>query len=410
MTEILEKNVVEKINALAASYQAEMIQFMRDLIKIPSESSKEAEVIQRIKQEMQKVGFDEIMIDPMGNILGRIGHGSRVIAMDAHIDTVGVGDLEEWSWDPYEGKLADGIIYGRGASDQEGAMVSMVYAGKIIKDLQLSEHYTLWVVGSVQEEDCDGLCWQYIINEDRLIPECVVITEPTNLNIYRGHRGRMEMAVITKGVSCHGSAPERGVNAVYKMAPILQGIEKLNQELKDDPFLGQGTITVSYIDCKTPSLCAVPDQCYIHLDRRLTAGEDKELAVQQVKDVLEEAGVEAEVRVLRYDTPSYTGLVYETEKYYPTWVLAEDHPLILGAIKTYQEIFDQEPKVDKWTFSTNGVAIMGLHGIPCVGFGPAHEIYAHSVDDQIPVDHLVRAASFYAAFPTIYSAMNKNNQ
>lgn len=410
MTEILEKNVVEKINALATSYQAEMIQFMRDLIKIPSESTKEAEVIQRIKQEMQKVGFDEIMIDPMGNILGRIGHGSRVIAMDAHIDTVGVGDLEEWNWDPYEGKLADGIIYGRGASDQEGAMVSMVYAGKIIKDLQLSEHYTLWVVGSVQEEDCDGLCWQYIINEDRLIPECVVITEPTNLNIYRGHRGRMEMAVITKGVSCHGSAPERGVNAVYKMAPILQGIEKLNQELKDDPFLGQGTITVSYIDCKTPSLCAVPDQCYIHLDRRLTAGEDKELAVQQVKDVLKEAGVEAEVRVLRYDTPSYTGLVYETEKYYPTWVLSEDHPLILGAIKTYQEIFDQEPKVDKWTFSTNGVAIMGLHGIPCVGFGPAHEIYAHSVDDQIPVDHLVRAASFYAAFPTIYSAMNKNNQ
>lgn len=409
MTEILEKNVIEKINALAANYQAEMIQFMRDLIKIPSESTKEAAVIQRIKQEMQKVGFDEIKIDPMGNILGRIGHGSRVIAMDAHIDTVGVGDLEEWNWDPYEGKLADGIIYGRGASDQEGAMVSMVYAGKIIKDLQLSDHYTLWIVGSVQEEDCDGLCWQYIINEDRLIPECVVITEPTNLNIYRGHRGRMEMAVITKGVSCHGSAPERGVNAVYKMAPILQGIEKLNQELQDDLFLGQGTITVSYIDCKTPSLCAVPDQCYIHLDRRLTAGEDKDLAVQQVKDVLEEAGVEAEVRVLRYDTPSYTGLVYETEKYYPTWVLSEDHPLILGAIKTYQEIFDQEPKVDKWTFSTNGVAIMGLHGIPCVGFGPAHEIYAHSVDDQIPVNHLVRAASFYAAFPTIYSAMSKDH-
>lgn len=409
MTEILEKNVIEKINALAANYQAEMIQFMQDLIKIPSESTKEAAVIQRIKQEMQKVGFDEIKIDPMGNILGRIGHGSRVIAMDAHIDTVGVGDLEEWNWDPYEGYLADGIIYGRGASDQEGAMVSMVYAGKIIKDLQLSDHYTLWIVGSVQEEDCDGLCWQYIINEDRLIPECVVITEPTNLNIYRGHRGRMEMAVITKGVSCHGSAPERGVNAVYKMAPILQGIEKLNEELQDDPFLGQGTITVSYIDCKTPSLCAVPDQCYIHLDRRLTAGEDKELAVRQVKDVLEEAGVEAEVRVLRYDTPSYTGLVYETEKYYPTWVLSEDHPLILGAIKTYQEIFDQEPKVDKWTFSTNGVAIMGLHGIPCVGFGPAHEIYAHSVDDQIPVNHLVRAASFYAAFPTIFSAMSKDH-
>lgn len=406
MTRVLDQNLVQQIHEEAKKYEPEMIKFMRDLIKIPSESTDEEGVILRIKEEMKKVGFDEIKIDPMGNILGRIGNGPRVIAMDAHIDTVGVGDIEEWGWDPYEGKLEDGIIYGRGASDQEGAMVSMVYAGKIMKDLGLDQDYTVWMVGSVQEEDCDGLCWQYIINEDKLVPECVVITEPTNLNIYRGHRGRMEMAVITKGVSCHGSAPERGENAVYKMAGILQGIEKLNDRLKDDPFLGKGTITVSYIDCKTPSLCAVPDQCYIHLDRRLTAGEDKELAVQQVEAVIKEAGVDAEVIILNYDTPSYTGLVYETEKYYPTWVLPEDHPLILSAIETYQEIYDKEPKVDKWTFSTNGVAVMGMHGVPCVGFGPAHEIYAHSVNDQIPVEHLVKAAAYYAAFPTIYNKMS----
>ncbi|AZR73605.1 selenium metabolism hydrolase [Anoxybacter fermentans] len=407
MTRILQEELVEKIHAKAKEYEAEMVKFMRDLIRIPSESTQEEKVIQRIKEEMEKVGFDEIKIDPMGNILGRIGNGQRVIAMDAHIDTVGVGDIEEWEWDPYEGKMEDGIIYGRGATDQEGAMVSMVYAGKIIKDLGLTEEYTVWMVGSVQEEDCDGLCWQYIINEDKLVPECVIITEPTNLNIYRGHRGRMEMAVITKGVSCHGSAPERGVNAVYKMADIIKGIEKLNERLKNDPFLGKGTIAVTYIDCKTPSLCAVPDECYIHLDRRLTAGEDKELAVQQVKEVIKEAGVEAEVKVLKYNTPSYTGLVYETEKYYPTWVLSEDHPVIQSAVETYREVFGTEPKVDKWTFSTNGVAIMGMHNIPCVGFGPAHEIYAHSVNDQIPVEHLVKAAAFYAAFPTVYIKMIK---
>ncbi len=407
MARILEQGLVERIDNRAKYYETEMVQFMQDLIKIPSESTREAEVIQRIKEEMEKVGFDEVKIDPMGNILGRIGSGPRIIAMDAHIDTVGIGDIDEWEWNPYEGKLEDGIIYGRGATDQEGAMVSMVYAGKIIKDLQLTDDYTLWMVGSVQEEDCDGLCWQYIINEDKLIPECVVITEPTNLNIYRGHRGRMEMAVITKGISCHGSAPERGVNAVYKMAPILQGIEKLNECLKDDPFLGKGTITVSYIECKTPSLCAVPDQCYIHLDRRLTVGENKELAVQQIEAVIKEAGIEAEVKVLTYDTPSYTGLVYETEKYYPTWVLPEDHSLILSAVETYRQVFGKEPKVDKWTFSTNGVAVMGMHGVPCVGFGPAHEIYAHSVNDQIPVEHLVKAAGYYAAFPIIYSKMTE---
>lgn len=407
MEKMLNQQNIERIRAAAKGYETEMVQFMRDLIRIPSESAQEAGVIQRIREEMEKVGFDEIRIDPMGNILGRIGHGPRVIAMDAHIDTVGIGDIDEWDWDPYEGKVENGIIYGRGATDQEGAIVSMVYAGKIIKDLDLTGDYTVWMVGSVQEEDCDGLCWQYIINEDKLVPECVVVTEPTNLNIYRGHRGRMEMAVITKGISCHGSAPERGVNAIYKMAKIIEGIEQLNERLKDDPFLGKGTVTVTYVDCKTPSLCAVPDQCYIHLDRRLTAGEDKALAVAQVEEIIAAAGVEAEVKVLMYETPSYTGLVYPTEKYYPTWVLPEDHPLILGAVETYHEIFETEPKVDKWTFSTNGVAIMGMHGVPCVGFGPAHEIYAHSVNDQIPVEHLVKAAAYYAAFPTIYTKVAK---
>ncbi|MDI3547213.1 MAG: hypothetical protein PWR10_865 [Halanaerobiales bacterium] len=388
-----------KIQQEIAKYETEMIKFMRDLIRIPSESCQEKEVIQRIKEEMEKTGFDEVIIDPMGNILGRIGYGERIIAYDAHVDTVGTGNPDEWKWDPFEGKFEDGIIYGRGATDQEGAMVSMVYAGKVIKDLGLYEDFSLYFVGSIQEEDCDGLCWQYIINEDKLKPEMVVITEPTNLNIYRGQRGRMEMEVITEGISCHGSAPERGVNSLYKMAPIITGIEKLNERLRDDEFLGKGTIAVTHITNQTPSLCAIPNRTAIHLDRRLTVGEDKELAVKQVEEVIAAAGVEARVGILNYDTPSYTGLVYPTEKYYPTWVLEEDHEIIKAAVAAYQDLFQEKPVVDKWTFSTNGVSIMGRYGIPCIGFGPANEVYAHSVNDQVPVDHLLKAAAFYAFYP-----------
>ena len=382
-----------------ADYEEDMVKFLRDMISIPSESCEEKEVVERIREEMKKVGFDEIEIDPMGNILGRIGNGDRVIAYDAHIDTVGVGDPEEWEWDPFEGKFVDGIIYGRGATDQEGAMVSMVYAGKVIKDLDLHDEFSLYFVGSIQEEDCDGLCWQYIINEDGLKPEMVVVTEPTNLNIYRGHRGRMEMEVTVEGISCHGSAPHRGENSLYKIAPIISGIEQLNENLKDDDFLGKGTITVTHIYNHTPSLCAVPDKTTIHLDRRLTAGEDKELAVKQVEKVVEAVGVEGDVEILNYDTPSYTGLVYETEKYYPTWVLEEDHEYVQGAIGAFEELFEKNPVVDKWTFSTNGVSIMGREGIPCIGFGPANEVYAHTVKDQVPVEHLLKAAQFYALYP-----------
>lgn len=395
-----KKDLAKKIKEKAKNYEKDMIKFMQDLIQIPSESCQEKEVVQRIKKEMEKVGFDDIEIDPMGNILGRLGSGDRVIAYDAHVDTVGVGDPEEWERDPFAGELQDGIIYGRGTTDQEGAMVSMVYAAKIIKDLDLYDEFSLYFVGSIQEEDCDGLCWQYILNEDKLKPEMVVITEPTNLNIYRGHRGRMEMEVITEGVSCHGSAPHRGENSLYKIAPIISGIEKLNERLKDDEFLGKGTIAVTHIYNQTPSLCAIPDKSRIHLDRRLTAGEDKELAVKQVKEVIEDIGVEARVEILNYDTPSYTGLVYETEKYYPTWVLPEDHEYVQSAVGAYEDVFAEEPVVDKWTFSTNGVSIMGREGIPCIGFGPANEIYAHSVDEQIPVEHLVKAAQFYAHYPS----------
>lgn len=394
------RQILEK----AENYKDEITQFLRDMVAIPSESCHEKDVVLRIKQEMEKVGFDEIIIDPMGNILGRIGNGSHVIAMDAHIDTVGVGDPEAWAHDPFKGKLEDDVIWGRGASDQEGGMAGMVYAGKIIKDLGLEDDYTLWVTGTVQEEDCDGLCWQYILNENILPkkPEIVVITEPTNLNIYRGHRGRMEIGVTTKGVSCHGSAPERGDNAVYKIAKVCNEIEKLNERLTHDDFLGKGTVTVSYVECDTPSLCAVPDRGYIHLDRRLTNGETKDSAVKEVKEAIKLAGVDATVEVLKYKVASYTGLEYETEKYYPTWVIDETHAGCKAAVESFEGLFDKAPIVDKWTFSTNGVATMGMHNVPTIGFGPANEVHAHSINDQCPVSDLVKAAAFYAAFPQNY--------
>src|SRR5581483_7771906 len=311
----------ECLAKLAQSYEPAMVQFLRDLIAIPAESCQEGPVIARIRCEMEKVGFDEIRVDGMGNILGRIGSGKTVIMMDSHTDPAGVGDPKEWAWDPYKGKVENGYIYGRGACDQRAGMTSMVYAGKLIKALNLTGDYTLWVVGSVQEEDCDGLPWLYILSEDGIRPDCVVITEPSKLGIYRGHRGRMEIEVHLRGRSCHASAPERGDNPIYKMARLVAEVEKLNERLKDDPFLGKGTIAVTEIRSLSPSLCAVPGACSIHLDRRLTAGETKESAVAEVKAL--PGAEDAEVEILSYEVPSYTGLRYPMEKYYPTWLLEE---------------------------------------------------------------------------------------
>ena len=283
-------------------------------------------------------------------------------------------------------------------------MASMVYGAKIIKELGLDGDFTLWVTGTVMEEDCDGLCWQYLLKEGVLEPEVVVITEPTNLGVYRGQRGRMEMEVRTQGLSAHGSAPERGVNAVYKMAGIIADVEKLNERLAASPddFLGAGSVTISDIRATSPSLCAVADSCTIHLDRRLTRGETLEAAVAAVEALPSVKAAGATVTVLDYAREAYTGLTYPVQKYYPTWTMEEGHPLIVAAARTASAVLGEPPRIDKWGFSTNGVATCGLLGVPTVGFGPGHEMHAHSPEDQVPVDHLTKCAAFYAAFPQIY--------
>jgi putative selenium metabolism hydrolase len=366
------------------------------LIKIKSLSGEEEGVAKALKQMMEEAGFDEVKIDGLGNVIGRIGSGKKVIAIDGHIDTVDLGNLEDWEFPPLSGDVKDGFVLGRGSVDQTGGPVAAITAGKLLKEIGMPDDVTLYVTGTVMEEDCDGLCWNYIIEEDKLKPDCVIVTEPTNLNIYRGHRGRMEIEVSFYGLSSHGSAPERGKNAIYMASRVALEIEKLNERLDTDPFLGKGSVTISEIVSSSPSLCAVSDFAKIHLDRRLTWGEDKELALNQVKDIVK--GMNAKVELLNYEETSFTGLKYGMEKYYPTWKIEEDHPVIKSGVKTFSDLFNEKPKVDKWTFSTNGVTINGIHKIPVIGFGPGNEELAHAPNEKVPIDHLVKASAFYAHF------------
>ncbi len=383
------------IHDSAYSNEDELVQFLRDIVAIPSLSGQEEDVVKRIAKEMELLDYDEVIIDPLGNVMGRIGNGPRVVAFDAHIDTVDVGDLAQWSFDPHQGKLEDGKIYGRGAVDQKAGMAAMVYAGKMIRQLGLGKEFTVWMVGSVMEEDCDGLCWHYILNEKKLQPELVVSTEPTNLTVTRGHRGRMEIRVTTSGVSCHGSAPERGDNAVTKLAPACAAIAELNNHLANDDFLGKGSCTVTMFESQSPSLCAVPDKAELHIDRRLTIGETKESSIAEVEASLKEANVDAKVWLLTYEEPAWTGLIYPMEKYYPTWVMPEDNEYVQAGAETFNNLFNEDANISCWTFSTNGVAINGLYDVPCIGFGPGEERMAHAKDEYVPVDDLIKACAFY---------------
>lgn len=392
----MSDNLNEKIISLAEKYRDYTAENLSRLVKIESLSGKEKEVNQELKNQMEAAGFDDVFIDPLGNVIGKIGNGKKILAIDAHMDTVDIGNRDNWDFDPFSGEIKDGFVHGRGTVDQEGGAASFVTAGRILKELGFSRDVTVYFVGSVMEEDCDGLCWKYIVEEDKIRPDVVISTEPTNLNIYRGHRGRMEMAVSFRGVSSHGSAPERGKNAIYMASRACLEIEKLNERLKVDDFLGKGSITVSEIVSGSPSLCAVADYARIHLDRRLTWGETKESAVAEIEEIIK--GVDASVEVLHYQEKAYTGLSYGMEKYYPTWKIPEDHPVVETGVEAFKELFGVDPKVDKWTFSTNGVTIKGFYDIPVIGFGPGNEVLAHAPNEKVPIDHLVKAAAFYAMY------------
>ncbi len=436
----------EAIKNKAEGYKADMSAFLRELIAIPSESCEEEGVVKHIEAKMKALDFDKVEIDGLGNVIGWMGDGDKILALDSHIDTVGIGNRENWTDDPYKGWEDDDVIYGRGGSDQTGGLVSSVYAAKIMKEMDLvPKGYKVMVVGSVMEEDCDGLCWQYIVNKDGIRPEFVISTEPTDGGIYRGQRGRMEIRVDVRGVSCHGSAPERGDNAIYKMADIISDVRALNnngcdestailglvkmldpkfnpEHFEDARFLGRGTCTVSQIFYTSPSRCAVADSCSISIDRRMTAGETWESCLDEIRNLpsVKKYGEDVKVSMYMYDRPSWKGTVYETEAYFPTWINKEDAAHVKALVDAHKALFGEHrmgpesqkalrdrPLTDKWTFSTNGVSIQGRYGIPCVGFGPGAENQAHAPNEITWKQDLVRCAAEYVAALNLYDPSNQ---
>lgn len=382
-----------------------VVKFLSQLVELPSFSRDEARVTERIGNEMTSLGFDEVTLDALGTVVGRFGAGPTKIVFDSHIDTVRPGDLRAWKTDPFRATIRNGTLYGRGASDNKAAIASMVHAVGIMRELNLdASAFTLYVIGSVQEEDCDGIGLESALTEKVPDAAVVVLGEATNLQVYRGHRGRVEFEVEVTGRAAHASAPERGVNAIYKMSPIIGQIEALNARLTGEAFLGKGTVVVSGIDALSPSLNAVPDGCTIYLDRRLALGDTVDSALAELEALPAVQEGQASVRVRTYAETAYTGTKVSQPKYFPTWITEIDHPAVAAGVVACQRALGRTPEVGRWVFSTNGVASAGRLHIPTIGFGPANELYAHSPEDQCPIDDLWLAQAWYAAFPSAYIA------
>ncbi len=395
-------SVHEEVKLKVDQYRGKIIQFMLDIVAIPSMDSQIGDVGNRIAEEMRNLGYDEVRFDVMGNIFGRIGTGEKTIIFDSHIDTVGIGDPNAWEWDPFTGKIEDGVLYGRGACDEKGSTPGMVYGLAIARDLGLLEGWTVYYFGNM-EEWCDGIAPNSFVEVDpKVRPDFVVIGEPTKMNVYRGHKGRLEFKVTAKGRSAHAASNHLGDNAIYKLLPIIKGISELEPKLGNHAFLGNGKITVSDMLVKTPSINAVPDEAVIFIDRRMTFGETKEKVVSEVQALIPEKDKDSiTIEELFYDEPSYTGFVFKVDKYFPAWSLEQDHPLVQAGQETRSLIGLQETPSGKWDFSTNGIYWAGKAGIPSIGFGPGDEVTAHTTHDSVKLDDVVKATEFYALISAI---------
>ena len=390
----LLKNTVSK-------RKKDFIEFLQDLISIPGFSGKERDVILRVKKEMEKLGYDEIIKSRTGSIAGLIGSGSKKILYDAHVDTVRVADRSAWTVDPFGAICKDGKIYGLGACDTKASVASMIYGGAIIKDLGLLDDFTLFVLAGVLEEDFEGEANRYIFENKELgvIPDFAVIGEPSSLRIARGNKGRVEIKITVKGKSAHGSTPHLGENALYKMAPLLMELEKLNERLPVDRVMGNGTLAVTSMEIKSSSRNAIPGECSIFLDRRILPGETCDDILNSIKNLTHIN--DGKVEVVTEYVKAYTGLEFQKEKFFPSWLFPFDHPLLFSACKTWETLFSVKPEVFTWDFCTNGNYIAGEAKIPSIGFGPGDPSLAHTADEYVSVEEVEKAVCFYAAFPKI---------
>ena len=377
---------------LKGSWQADLTDFYLDGLRIPSLSAQEGVYARRIREEMIRLGYDEVWFDRIGNVCGRLGNGPLVIHLDSHMDTVEVHDPQEWRYPPFAGTLADGVVHGRGSVDMKGGLSASIYGAALARDRGDLAGKTVYVTATVDEEYCDGVCLQHFYQDSGIRPDCVVICEPSECRVVVGHSGKLQTRLTTHGVSAHGSTPQLGVNAVYAMAPIIAGVEALNETLAATP--GGGTVVLSHIDCVTASLNAVPSECGIYLDRRLRLGETIAQVEAELDGLVVGRDADWKVGILRHTSWTGEELVYEPR--HDPWQIPSDHPLTQAAHRAWRDVYNTDPGPDRvWDFGTNAVVPVAM-GIPVIGFGPGDPKLAHQRDECCPLDQVLTAADYYA--------------
>jgi putative selenium metabolism hydrolase len=365
-----------------------MEDFLKELVRTPSLSGEEDKIAGLVSDKLNELGY-AFEVDGMGNLIAHRGNGKgRTILFDGHLDHVQPGDPEGWAYGPYKAEVIDGVLYGRATVDMKGALAAMIY-GCAAPEVEGS----VVIAFVVHEETNEGVATKRIIEKKGLKINACILGEPTDLRLSIGQRGRCVFKIITRGSTSHASMPELGVNALYKMAPIIIEIEKVNETLPTHMFLGKGSMSVTTISCQPGVGPIIPDKCEIQVDRRIIPQETLMEVLQEMKRVSPGAEVELLVDELR----CYTGFSTEAEQYFPGWITDREHWVVKESLIALKEGISRIPEIVGWKFSTDGVATAGKLGIPTVGFGPGDPSLAHQPNEHIFLDDVFEASKGYCA-------------
>ncbi|MCS7260049.1 MAG: M20/M25/M40 family metallo-hydrolase [Anaerolineae bacterium] len=381
--------------ALAQACAEPLIAFAQRLVQTPSLPGHEAEVARLVEQEMHRLDYDAVTVDPAGNVVGLIyGDGGPSLMFNAHMDHVDPGDLSGWPYPPYAGEIVDGVLWGRGAVDMKGALAAMVHAGGLIKRHHLPLPGDLIVAAVVMEEG-GGVGTHELLHHIR--PALCVVGESSNGAVMRGHRGRTEFLARVVGRSVHASMPELGANPHYPMARFLARLETLPMEA--DPVFTCASVAPTLYRTDQSSPNVIPGEVRLTLDWRSLPSQCMEHVAAQLEALLREsleADFHAEVRIVQNRYVTYTGLTVELPASFPAFLLPADHWLVQGAQRTLNQALERLVPVDVWRFATDGGQIAAL-GIPTIGFGPGDPKVVHTNRECIALTALVDALIGYTA-------------
>jgi len=390
-----------RTRAAAGDIQQAQIRFLADLVRLKTYTGEEGPAVMRTLEEMQQLGLADVRTASAGDALARAGDGPRHLLYDAHLDENEIADEADWPYPPLAATIADGKLFGLGASDCKGGVATIVYGAHLAQKLNITGDCAITVQGATLEEDAEGFAMRHLMEVDGFSrPEGVLLAEATDLTLRRGHRGRCEVKVMVRGQAAHASTPELGENALLKARPVLDALEAMTEHLPVDPVLGAGTQVVTM--ARTPHTPnSVPAWCELTIDRRLTPGETPESVVESIRQTL--AGLDATVSLATQQVRSWKDKDLSGPAFFPGWLLEADAPLLTAGKLTCAALWGEVPRVDVWKFSTNGTYSAGVAHIPTLGFGPMEEQYVHTPLDQVDLDKLLRATMFYALFPLAYT-------